>query len=110
MARPNPTNAGITESTEESLILTLLDLANHLTRNGERLAREEGIFSEPAGTVALAGALQAFAAGEIDHDAVVVCPVTGSGFKDAASVKKMVGVEGAPLVELAEFEAALGES
>ncbi len=46
MARPNPTNAGITESTEESLILTLLDLANHLTRNGERLAREEGLTAQ----------------------------------------------------------------
>ena len=73
----------------------------------QRLAREEGIFSEPAGAVALAGALQAFAAGEIDRDAVVVCPVTGSGFKDAASVTAMVGAEGAPLVDLAEFEAAL---
>jgi DNA-binding MarR family transcriptional regulator len=36
-------DAGITESTEESLILTLLDLANHLTRNGERLAQQEGL-------------------------------------------------------------------
>ena len=74
----------------------------------QRLAREEGTFSEPAGAVALAGALQAFAAGEIDRDAVVVCPVTGSGFKDATSVKAMGGAEGAPLIELAEFEAALG--
>jgi DNA-binding MarR family transcriptional regulator len=37
---------GMTESTEESLILTLLDLANHLTRNGERLAREEGLTAQ----------------------------------------------------------------
>lgn len=36
----------ITESVEESLILTLLDLANHLTRNGERLAREEGLTAQ----------------------------------------------------------------
>jgi DNA-binding MarR family transcriptional regulator len=36
----------ITESTEESLILTLLDLANHLTRNGERIAREEGLTAQ----------------------------------------------------------------
>ena len=36
----------ITESTEESLILTLLDLANHLTRNGERLARQEGLTAQ----------------------------------------------------------------
>ena len=37
---------GITESTEESLILTLLDLANHLTRNGERLAQQEGLTAQ----------------------------------------------------------------
>lgn len=36
----------IRESTEESLILTLLDLANHLTRNGERLARQEGLTAQ----------------------------------------------------------------
>jgi threonine synthase len=73
----------------------------------QRLAREEGIFSEPAGAVALAGALRAYAAGEIERDAVIVCPITGSGFKDATSVERMVGTAGAPLVELAEFEAAL---
>jgi DNA-binding MarR family transcriptional regulator len=39
-------SAGITESTEESLILTLLDLANHLTRNGERIARREGLTAQ----------------------------------------------------------------
>jgi len=72
-----------------------------------RLAREEGIFSEPAGAIALAGALRAFASGELERDAVIVCPITGSGFKDAASVEMMVGSAGAPLVELAEFEAAL---
>ena len=72
-----------------------------------RLAREEGIFSEPAGCVALAGALQAFAAGEIDENAVVICTITGSGFKDAASVDRMIAAEGSPLVEFEEFEAGL---
>jgi DNA-binding MarR family transcriptional regulator len=41
-----PIDSGLTESTEESLILTLLDLANHLTRNGERIAREEGLTAQ----------------------------------------------------------------
>ncbi len=36
----------ITESTEESLVLTLLDLANHLTRNGERIARKEDLTAQ----------------------------------------------------------------
>lgn len=54
-----------------------------------RLARDEGLFSEPAGVVALAGALRATRAGEIDPAAAVVCLVTGSGFKDMASVERM---------------------
>lgn len=73
-----------------------------------RLAREEGIFAEPAGAVALAGAVQAAAAGEIDPDAEVVCLVTGCGFKDGASLAKMAVAEEVPLVDFAEFEAALG--
>ena len=36
----------INESTEESFLLTLLDLANHLTRNGERLAQQEGLTAQ----------------------------------------------------------------
>jgi threonine synthase len=54
-----------------------------------RLAREEGLFAEPAGLVALAGALRAVSAGEIDPEATVVCLVTGSGFKDMASVERL---------------------
>ena len=37
---------GITKSTEESLVLTLLDLANHLTKNGERIARQESLTAQ----------------------------------------------------------------
>ncbi|MCB1204627.1 MAG: pyridoxal-phosphate dependent enzyme [Verrucomicrobiae bacterium] len=73
-----------------------------------RLAREEGIFSEPAGAVALAGALKAAAGGEVDPDAVIVCLVTGSGFKDGASLSRMADAEGVPLRELESFEASLG--
>jgi threonine synthase len=54
------------------------------------LGREEGIFSEPAGAVALAAALKARNEGRIDPDAAVACLVTGSGFKDRASVERMV--------------------
>lgn len=72
-----------------------------------RLAREEGIFSEPAGAVALAGALQAVTHGEVDPGAKIVCVVTGSGFKDGASIARITGVESAPLVGMKEFEAGL---
>ncbi len=54
-----------------------------------RLAREEGIFAEPAGAVPLAGILQAAKAEEIRADAVVVCLVTGIGFKDRKGIDRL---------------------
>jgi threonine synthase len=73
-----------------------------------RMAREEGIFSEPAGAVALAGVAQALARGEVAPDEHVVCLVTGSGFKDERSLLKMTGEAGTPLVAgFAEFTAAV---
>lgn len=54
-----------------------------------RLAREEGIFCEPAGAVAVAGAVAAASRGEIDSSESVICLVTGSGFKDLASAERM---------------------
>ena len=57
----------------------------------QKLARQEGIYCEPAGAVALAGALQAVRHGTIAHDEPVVCLITGHGFKDSASVERMTG-------------------
>ncbi|MBP61059.1 MAG: threonine synthase [Planctomycetaceae bacterium] len=56
----------------------------------QRLACEEGIFCEPAGAVALAGALEASRRGEVEKHAPIVCLVTGIGFKDPASVDRMI--------------------
>lgn len=64
-----------------------------------RLAREEGIFSEPAGAVALAGLEQALARREVAPHDPIVCLVTGSGFKDERSVLRMTGAEGTPMVD-----------
>ncbi len=71
-----------------------------------RLAHEEGIFSEPAGAVALAGMIDAWHKQEIDPTSCIVCLVTGSGFKDAASIERMNAETSCPLVDLeALFEA-----
>lgn len=67
-----------------------------------RLAREEGVFCEPAGAVSLAGVLEAHQAGEIDADAYVVCLITGSGFKDESSLKQMTATADMPLLESAQ--------
>ncbi len=72
-----------------------------------RLAREEGVFSEPAGAVALAGALEALSRGEIDPGAKIVCVVTGSGFKDGASIARITDGTAVPLVRMEDFEAGL---
>jgi threonine synthase len=68
-----------------------------------RLAREEGLFCEPAGATALAGALQAARSGEIAAKDAVVCLVTGSGFKDAASLDRLVGGHDCPVVSADEL-------
>jgi threonine synthase len=56
-----------------------------------RPAQEEGIFCEPAGAVAAAGAVEARRHGLISADDTAVCLLTGSGFKDPASVDRMLG-------------------
>lgn len=63
------------------------------------LAQQEGIWSEPAGAVALAAALKARRNGEIAPDARVVCLVTGGGFKDETSLLRLVGEAPCPLVD-----------
>lgn len=69
-----------------------------------RLAVEEGIFTEPAGATALAGALQAAREGRIRPDAHIACLVTGTGFKDEASIDRMLQDRDAPLRDLAELQ------
>jgi threonine synthase len=69
-----------------------------------RMAREEGIFCEPAAAVPLAGAIAALKGGIIQPDAVVVAMVTGSGFKDLQSIDRMKADRTAPILSVAELE------
>jgi len=64
-----------------------------------RLAQDEGIFCEPAGAVAIAGALQSVLHEQVSPDATIVCVVTGSGFKDTPSLERMAGPT-CPLIPL----------
>lgn len=57
-----------------------------------RLAQTEGIFTEPAGAVALAGLAKAVEWGEVGSREHIVCLVTGSGFKDMLSVENHFGL------------------
>ncbi|MBK8505995.1 MAG: pyridoxal-phosphate dependent enzyme [Saprospiraceae bacterium] len=76
-----------------------------------QLALSEGIFCEPAAAVALAGAHKALQNAEIKNDDLVVCLVTGHGFKDPKATEKII--EGNPLkhiVKLEELKSNLNES
>jgi threonine synthase len=64
----------------------------------KRMAREEGIFCEPAGAVALAAALKAAATGGIAKTDRLCCLVTGSGFKDEGSINRMLDGWECPVV------------
>lgn len=72
------------------------------------LARAEGVFSEPAGAVSVAALPHAVAEGRINRDQTVVCLITGSGFKDSASVERMINSASCPLVDdFADFESVV---
>lgn len=49
------------------------------------VAREVGVFVEPASAASVAGLLQAAERGLVPADALVVCTVTGNGLKDTAT-------------------------
>lgn len=55
------------------------------------LAREEGLFVEPAGATALAGLLADVAAGRVGPDEDVVVILSGAGHKDPTAVSRMAG-------------------
>lgn len=71
----------------------------------ERLAEHEGILCEPAAAISLAGVEQALQAGRIDSDSVVVCIVSGAGYKDAGRIQAMVDKK--PLVPTHTIESMI---
>ncbi|NND33276.1 MAG: pyridoxal-phosphate dependent enzyme [Saprospiraceae bacterium] len=68
----------------------------------KQLAREEGIFCEPAAAVALAGCINAVQNNECKSDEAVVCLITGHGFKDQKAGEKLV--EDNPLRHIADLK------
>ena len=70
----------------------------------KRLAREEGIFAEPAGAVAVAGVLKAANVNEISKSATTVCIISGTGFKDTVAVDRMNEDADCPTVDLSVLE------
>lgn len=58
-----------------------------------RLAREEGLFVEPAAALSVAALIADFAADRIKPDESVVCVLTGSGFKVREAIERMANVD-----------------
>lgn len=56
------------------------------------LAREEGIFCEPASAASLAGVIKLYASGRLERDRTVVCILTGNGLKDPDNALKGASV------------------
>lgn len=69
------------------------------------LAKNAGVFGEPAGVTATAGLLKLSREGKLDKDATVVSIVTGNGLKDIDSAIKSVGEPVHCKNDLSEFEA-----
>ena len=65
---------------------------------------DAGTLTEPAGATALAGALHAAKEGRMAADAQVVCLVTGTGFKDEASIERMTADVECPLLDHADLQ------
>ncbi len=68
-----------------------------------QLAQREGIFTEPAGAVSVAGAVQAVRQCLVAADAAIVCLVTGTGFKDEAAIDRMIGPAEFPLIDIGDL-------
>jgi threonine synthase len=65
------------------------------------LAREQGIFCEPASAASVAGVTRMAATGQIDPQALVVCVLTGHGLKDPTTAERQAS-------SVIEADASLG--
>ena len=55
------------------------------------LARDQGVFAEPAGATSYAGLVNAIRDGLVDRDELIVVVITGNGLKDVPSAMKAAG-------------------
>ena len=72
------------------------------------LAKNSGVFGEPAGVTATAGLMKLSREHKLDPDAVVVSIVTGNGLKDIESAIKNCGEPVSCANDLDEFERKFG--
>ena len=73
----------------------------------KRLAREEGIFTEPAGATGLAGVVQALEQGRLNANDRVACLITGSAFKDPRTIDRVLAPGDCRMDDVSVLEARL---
>jgi threonine synthase len=73
-----------------------------------RLAREEGIFCEPASAASVAGLVKALKSGAAPAGSVCVCIITGSGLKDPDTAETLRARHFEVAADLGAIERALG--
>ena len=73
-----------------------------------RLAREEGIFCEPASAASVAGLMAAAREGDALAGRTAVCVITGSGLKDIDTALSVDAVRHEAAADVAAVERALG--
>jgi threonine synthase len=74
------------------------------------LARETGVFVEPAAAAAYAGFLNMYESGAVKSDERVLLMLTGNGLKDIDSARRAVGepMRVAPDIDIADLELRIG--
>ena len=72
------------------------------------LAKNAGVFGEPAGVTAAAGLIKLSREGKLDPDATIVSIVTGNGLKDIESAIQNCGAPVSCGNDLEEFESKFG--
>jgi threonine synthase len=73
----------------------------------QRLAREEGVFCEPASAASVAGLIKTARKGGLEGTSAV-CIITGNGLKDPDTARTFTAIETEVSPDLAEIEHALG--
>jgi len=90
IAVPSPLDGvGVLEAIKESNGTAIAVSDEEILEAEKLLAETEGIFSEPAGVVSLAGVRKLIDIGKIDKEENIVFTVTGTGLKDSESVMRI---------------------
>lgn len=108
IAVPSPLDGiGVLEAIKESNGTAIAVSDKEILEAEKLLAETEGIFSEPAGVVSLAGARKLIDLGKIDKEENIVFTVTGTGLKDSKSVMRIC--KNSPCIEprLEELQAII---